>query len=479
MPLVPLALGSGSNVARHGFEGAARHINCHLEQIGEEGKHGEAIYAVDGWRAFATLVNGADVRAMLTVGSTLYAVAGRLVYAVDLSGTATHLGTIAVDGLVTMAANRKAPNPQIAIVCGGLYYLVENNILTQVNDADLPAPVAVLEADGYFIFIIQDGRFFISEINDGLTITALDFAKAEALSDPLVMGATRGRDICLFGTRSLEFWQNTGGADFPFSRVNAANIGCLAAGSVAEVTAVINGATVDSIAWAATDEQGGYLGVMLLNGYAGLKISTHQVDRDIQSEPSPAAIRAFTWSRKGHVFYAITGTGFTHVYNTVTGRWHERASYGLSRWRASCHAKLAGMDLFGDYDANRIYRMTDEDHDEAGEPLVMTVQTPPIHAFPGRLQFHELHVDVVPGVGRNSSDPAQADPKLMIDWSDDGGHHWSTQRQESLGAEGERLKRVVSRRMGVARSRTYRLSCSAAVVRGLMNAQINIERLGP
>lgn len=475
--LVTLALRGGSNRGRYGFEGAARHINCYLEIIGEEGKAGEAIYAADGWVNFATLLNGEDVRATLTVGATLYVVAGRRVYAVDLSGTATDLGAIAIDGFVTMAHNRKSPNPEIAIVCNGLYYLVTGNTMVQVSDADLPAPIAVFEVDGYFIFIISDGRFFISELNDGLTITALDFAKAEALSDPLVMGATRGRDVVLLGSRSVEFWQNTGGADFPFARQQSVNIGCLAAGSVAEVTAVINGSTVDSIAWAATDEQGGYLGVMLLAGYGGQKISTHQVDRDIQSEPTPSAIRSFTWSRKGHVFYAIVGTSWTHVYNTVTGKWHERRSYGLERWRASCHAKLGSMDIFGDYETNKLYRMTDTAYDEAGEPLVMEIITPAMHAFPARLQFHELYVDAVPGVGLNSSTEALADPQLMISWSDDGGNHWSTERQESLGRQGERLKRVVTRRLGTARSRAFKLACSAAVVRGIMQARVSVERL--
>lgn len=65
----------------------------------------------------------------------------------------------------------------------------------------------------------------------------------------------------------------------------------------------------------------------------------------------------------------------------------------------------------------------------------------------------------------------------MIDWTDDGGNHFSTQRSVSLGRQGERLKGVVIRRLGVARSRVFRLSCSAAVVRGIMQARVLVERL--
>jgi len=107
----------------------------------------------------------------------------------------------------------------------------------------------------------------------------------------------------------------------------------------------------------------------------------------------------------------------------------------------------------------------------------MTIQTPPVHAFPYRLQHHALHLDVTAGMGLNSDDPAVSDPEVMIDWSDDGGATWSTQRQESLGRQGERGTHIVTRRLGVARSRTYRLSCSAAVARAISNAQLEVERL--
>lgn len=473
--LVPLALTTTTKRSRYRQEGDARLVNAYVEQIGEEGKHPWVVYSQDGLASFATLINGADVRAMLTVGTTLYVVSGRQVYAVDGSGSATLLGSIATDGLVTMAANRAA-TPQIAIVCGGLYYLIQNNVLTQIADPDLPAPLYVFEVDGYFVFVIADGRFFISGINDGTTIDGLDFAKAEALSDPLNAGATRGRDIALFGTRSTEFWQNDGGSDFPFSRGQIMNIGCYAAGSVAECTAVINGATIDTIAWAATDEQGGFLGVMLLNGYSGQKISNHDLDRLIRDDPEPQNIRGFSWSQGGHVFYCITGTSYSYVYDTVTATWHEAESYGLSRARLSCHAQFGSRHIFGDYDANRLYRMTPTATDEAGSPIVAKVQCPPVHAFPYRVQHHAVHVDVVLDdnqAGWNHD----SNPKLMVDWSDDGGFNWSTQREVDLGPQGERMRRAVTRRLGVARSRTYRFSWSDGRIRGLSNAQLEVDRL--
>ena len=472
--LVPISLASSSNRTRYGDEGAARLLNCYVEQIGEEGKQPWVIYGVDPVSVFGVMSNGAEIRAKLSVGSSLYVVAGRNVYSVDGSGTATLLGSIATDGFVTMAANRREPNPQIAITCGGLYYIVENNALSLVTDPDLRPPISVQEMDGYFIFLHLNGRFSVSGLNDGHTIDGLDYATAESRSDPNVMGASRGSDVVIGGTQSLEFWQNTGGADFPFSRIQAVNIGVYAAGSMKEATAVISGTTVDTIIWAATDEQGAPIGVYLLNGYAGMKISNHAVDRDVQNEPFPQNIRAYSWSDKGHVFYEISGTGWTHCYDTVTGSWSEGQSYGLERRRFSTYARFAGKHIFGDYDTNRLYAKNEAGSGEAGEPLVCTIQTPPVHATPYKVQHHELHIDVIV----NDNAPwGTANPVLMVDWSDDGGHNWSTQRLLELPRQGQRTRRVVTRRLGVARSRTYRISWNDMRIKGIGNAQIAMDQL--
>ena len=472
--LVPIALASSSNRTRYGHEGAARLINTYVEQIGEEGKQPWVIYGCDPVSTFGVMTNGDDIRAMLPVGSSLYVVAGRNVYAVDGSGTGQLLGSLATDGFVTMAANRRQPNPQIAIVWGGLYYLITNNNLSLVSDADLPPPLMVFERDGYFIFPILDGRVFFSGINDGANIDGLDFFSAESRSDQNVMGATRGSDNIIFGRQSMEFWTNVGDADSVFARQQSLNIGCYAAGSVAEITAVINGATVDSNIWAATDEQGAPIGVFLLNGYAGQKISNPQVDRDVQNEPFPQNIRAYSWSDKGHVFYEISGTSWTHCYDTVTGTWHDGQSYGLERRRFSSYARFAGKHIFGDYDTNRLYAKNEAGSGEAGEPLVCTIQTPPVHATPYKVQHHELHIDVTV----NDNAPwGTENPVLMVDWSDDGGFNWSTQRLLDVGRQGNRTRRIVTRRLGTARSRTYRISWNDVRIKGVGNAQISMDQL--
>lgn len=476
--LADVALATTSSKTRYGHEGAARLVNCYPQPIGDSGKSPLAIYAWFGSRAFATLIGGGAIRAAIEVGTTLYVVSGQGVFAIDQSGTAQLIGSIEGEGFVTMAHNRRQPVPDIAIVdSNGLYYLIRDGVLTQPNDPDLPPPIAVIERDGYFLFPIRDGRLFLSGINDGTTVDGLDFVSAEARSDQNVMAATRGKENVVFGTESTEFFVNTGDADVPFQSSQSVNIGCWAAGSVSEITATINGVTVDSIIWAGTDEQGRYNGIKMLNGYGANTISIEYVDRLIEAEPNKAALRSASISRGGHVFYVLSGTAFTVVYDTTQGIWFDLESYGLPRWYGQTCAVFAGRHIVGHYDGNMLLELRDDVEDEAGQPIVMTIQTPPVHAHPYKLQHHELHIDVVPGVGLNSADPALKEPKIMIAWSDDGGHTWSLERQEDLGRQGERMRRVVTRRLGTARSRTYRFSISAAVARGVLSAKLLIDQL--
>lgn len=466
MALQPVSLGVRSNPGRHGQDSAARLVNCYAEELGEEGKIRFPLYASDGFTTFASPGVAAGVRAMLALdASDMYAVIGSVAVHVTSAAVVSALGGIATTGPVYMARNRADP-AQIGIVSDGLFFTIESNVLTQISDADLPAPNSITSIDGYFVLTIEDGRFFITAIDD-ITVDALDFSSALANPDGLMIGATRGRELALFGPRSIEFWVNTGAADFPFERAQATNIGCYSAGSVREVTVLAGGSTTDSIAFAATDAQGAYAGVMILNGYSGTKISTHAVDRAIEGEADPADLRSGTWSKGGHTFYAIIGTAFTWVYDFVTGQWHERESYGLSRWRISQITTFGTKIILGDYAAGTLYEMDRDTYTEAGEPLIMTIQPPAIHAWPNPMKFNAIHIDVVPGVGINSTNTANSDPQIMVSHSDDNGKTWAAERTASMGAIGAFRTKVKMFRFGMSDEdgKVFRFSCSAAVAK--------------
>jgi hypothetical protein len=475
MPIIPFQLGIRSNPSRHGHEGAARLINCYAEQLGEEGKNPWVVDAIPGFADFSDTSSGAETRAMLEVDGILYVVSGRNFYSVDTAGNSTLIGGIATDGLVTIARNRQT-TPEIVIVSDGLWFVYQTS-LTQGSDVDLPAPIYVVEMDGYFVYIIADGRAFVSGLNDGLAVDPLAFGKADTAADGLLAGAVRGRDLVLSGKRSTEFHQNVGTSPWPFSRVAAIDFGCYAAGSMQPINVIKGESAFSTVIWAATDRLGAYTGVMMLNGYSPVKISPHWVDRLIAADSAPELIRAYSRTHGGHVFYKISGQDFTVAYNTVTGGWHEEKAYGLTRSRIQTYAYFNSRHILGDYDNGKLYTSAETDYTEAGDYLIATVQPPLMHAYPGQLKINALYLDVVPGVGLVSGEDADDNPVVMIDYSQDGGATFGPQRTASVGAAGDRLTSITQRMFGLMHQNgvTFRFAFSAAVAKRFVGGSINAD----
>ena len=412
MSLVPLSLNLRSNPARFGHAGAARLINCYAEETGNEAKNKYMIVGCDGLDDFVTLTDGGGIRAMLALtDADLYTVSGRLLFRADQSGGQSTLGGIPSDGLVTMARNR-AGTPQIAVVCDGLYFKVAGGVLSQMADPDLPPPTSVAFSSGFFVFQLADGRMFASELDD-TNVLPTDFATANSNPDGGMRVFTRGEDLISFGTRSVEFWRDEGGEAFPFGKTTSREVGLLAAGAVATVN--------ETVAFVAHDGT-----VRMLQGYDAQRISHHAVERAIADDPSPSAITACSWQSRGHTFLSLSGTAWTWEYNATTGMWHERKSYASDRWRVSQAVQFGNRRVLGDYATGKLYT---------------------------------LNADAV-------ASTALTEQQLMVDWSDDGGANFSSQRMITIGAVGERQRRVRTNRLGVAMSRTYRLSLAVAADAG-------------
>lgn len=462
MPTKPLNLGVRSNPGRYPAAGACRLINAYAEDAGSEGVMQWPIWCADGLELFSNLLGSSGVRAMLELDGYLYVVAGRVIYRVDQTGAATIIGGMASDGHVGIARNRKA-TPQIGISCDGLTMIVENGTVTQVTDADLLPAIDVCHIDGYFIYLAANGRLTSSNIDEGSAIEAADYAEAEGNPDGGSRVIANGRDLLAFGPKSCEFWQNVGNADFPFSRSAVIERGLLAPGGVTLAGDAVVFIDQDRI-------------VRALDGYTPRRISTHAMERIIADEPTQSGITATSWTREGHTFACFSGSSFSICYDLTTGLWHERKSYGLDRWRVSCVTEFAGNLIAGDYNAPNIYTMSPDVHDENGDELVWSIQTPPVHAYPSRVRVNRLDVNMVPGVGINTTAEHNRDPQVMLAWADDGTN-FGNERMASAGVLGDSQATVEFRRLGTTQphGRTYRLSMSADVVKGVMGASIDYE----
>jgi hypothetical protein len=211
-----------------------------------------------------------------------------------------------------------------------------------------------------------------------------------------------------FGTETTEVWVNTGNATFPFERDSAfIETGCLSKYSVVAFDNTI--AFVDHRAR-----------VVKFNGYTPNVISTAEVERDLRRTKKAQRseeIEGFVWFDAGREFYVLSGPDWTWVYDASTQLWHQKKSHLSTRWIGRGYIDAFDKHLIGSIEDGNLYEMSHDYKDEDGSPLIMDLRTSILGPWPARVSWQEIAIDMEMGVG-NASD---ADPKVMISWSDDAG----------------------------------------------------------
>lgn len=447
---------------------AQRLVNFYAEQAPNDAKSQVVVYGTPGIKSFADLVGDGPLRGAKVMAGTLYVVSGDTLYEISSDGTATSKGTINTSsGRVSMAVNLADPQ-QLAIVDGQDGWIFDTtNGLQQITDADFKTADVVDFQDGYFVFNrAGTSQFFISNLNDGLTIDSTDFATVEGASDELVSLVNNHRELWLFGARTTEVWFNSGDTDFPFERISGSFMerGCAAAFSVA--------VDDNTVFWLGDDHI-----VYRAHGYTPVRISTHAIEEALRGYGTVDDAFAFFYTMGGHKFYVLTfpTEKATWVFDVATQLWHERESFGKGRWRVNAYAFAYGKHLVGDFENGRVGELDLDTFEEWGETLQSIATSPPSYGDKERLFFRRFEVDIEAGVGLTSGQGE--DPQIWLDWSQDGGRTWSQRKPpRSMGKKGEYRTRLRWLRLGQSRDRVFRLTVADPVKRSILSAHMDIER---
>lgn len=469
MPTQPVSFGLASAPGRFGPDGGAKLINCYAEQLAPDAKSPFALYCRPGLKPFADIYGSGGFRGAIDLDGVAYVVCGAIVNKVTTDGAVTNVGTFAGTEYVHMARNRKSPNAQIALVSDGLRSILSGDSIAPLTDEHLPPPNGVCSIGGYFVFSIDDGRYFWTSIDEGTEIDALDFASAEANPDGLVGIIERTQEIVLLGEKTIEFHALTGTASV-FERVQQTTLrlGCLSAPAVKS----INGIPI----FPATD-----CTVRMLSDYSPERISMHDVERDIDALTDKSVMTAQTFSLQGHQFYCLNSPNWTWVCDLLTRNWQQWESYGEDRWNAEGFVEIGGKRLTGHYDDNKLYEIDPATNDDDGGHLIWKATSGPVGAYPGRIIADELYLDLLPGVGLNSSDPHEKKPKVVLRTSDDDGKSWSDEMKADVGEQGDFTREVSFLSLGASGQAGLRfeMSMSAPVSRCLTRAALRYTPLAP
>lgn len=419
---------------------------------------------IPGLRLLGNL--GGAIRGLAVARDVLYAVAGSTLYQVSSAWAGTSKGSVSAGSYpVGLAVN----NTQIAIACGALGYAYDldagklGSISTNWRGSNLVDVV-----DGFGIFVEPDSsQFYLSAAQNFKTLDALDFATAEGSTGNIVSWLVKHRELLLLKQNTGEVWYDAGGADFPLSRNDGANIevGCAAVHSLKKTGGVAF--------WLGRDEQGS-AAVFSMQAYQPQRISTHALEEQLERLTDLSGATAFTYHQDGLTFYVLNVPGLdtTWVYEVTSGLWHERAElvYGdYQPWRATCHAFVYGRHVVGGADGN-LYELDVTKNTNNGGTLVRDrILRQPGPPSLQRVRYGSLQVDCAIGQGIALG----AEARLMLRYSNDGGQTWGNWRLLTLGRIGEYKARARATMLGSARDRVWHIRASDDVSCDLLSAVVN------
>jgi Phage stabilisation protein len=463
-----------------------------IDPTKEPGSRGiVALYPSPGLVTQVQLAVG-PVRGMraLSGGQYLIAVSGSSVYKIDLTMTATVIGTLTTStGIVKITDNQTTNNGLTAYIVDGpnrYTWVASTNTFATLPSTDGPWQGADScdVVDNYIIYNEPNTQYWAAT-DLGLAVSTNGYyGSKDGAPDNLVALIVDHRQVYLLGEVTTEVWVDVGNQisgiiSFPFARISGTTLqrGCAAKGSIARFG--------DSFAFVSKDTRGtATIGVM--TGYAYQKISTHAVENSLTGQVISDAV-AYTYRQEGHEFYVVTfpSIDLTWVYDLATQQWHKWLNWSngqFSRHRSNCGAFFNNMNLVGDYANGKIYKVDKDVYTNDGNQIRRVRRAPHLVADFQREYFDELQIQFQPGVGIGGvSNPTSTsvvasdaieNPEAMLRWSNDGGSTWSNEHWVSIGQQGKYKNRAIWRRLGIARDRIFEVAVSSPIKAVIVSANL-------
>lgn len=440
---------------------AQRCVNLFLEVGGPGAKEPLSLLSTPGLTRRLQLPNApAQIRGMQIFRGLLWVVSGDTLFSVTTAFVPTIIGKLATStGPVSMAINET----QLGIVDGvlGYYYNFPSLTFGTITDAGFPTGAKRLSylSGSFVVEDPQSEQFSWSALGDIRSWPGLNFASAEGQPDNIVSHLTDHLYLYLFGETTTEMWVADSGG---FSRTGNTYI-------QQGIAAPFSPARIDnSLMWLGKDENGQGIVWQVRGGATPVRKSDHGIEAAIAAYERVDDAIAFVYEQGGHLFYVLSfpTASATWVYDISSDMWHERAHMDpatgeLSRHRANCHALFNGWHIVGDYANGRIYSFDLTNYTDDGDNIMRLRASQVVSNNQREISFSSVQIDVEGGTGLN--DGLGRAPQMMLRYSDDGGHTWSSRRVTSIGRIGEYGYRAKFTRLGAGRNRVFELSVTDPV----------------
>lgn len=393
----------------------------------------------------------------------MYRVMGSKLVRINADSSIVVIGDVGAGGQVTFDYSFD----RLGISSGGNLYYYNGVTLNQVTDIDLGTVVDFLWVDGYFMS--TDGTYLIvTELNDPYAVSQLKYGSAEADPDPIKGLVKLRNEVYALNRYTVEVFQNVGGDNFPFERIEGAQ---MMRGAVGTYAACV---FMESLAFVGSGRNEAPAVWIGSNGQT-VKLSTREIEQ-ILSEYTESELSAIVMESRvmsGHQMIYIHLPDQTIVYDGAASQvvkdpvWFFLTSSitGNSTYRARNFVWCYDKWQCADPTSTAFGYLTNTVSSHYGDLVGWEFGTVISYNEGRGAIFHEL--ELVALSGRVS---LGADPTIWTSYSVDG-MSWSQEKPRSAGKQGERLKRINWLQQGFMRH--WRVQ----KFRGTSDAHMSIARL--
>ena len=456
------------------------------QQFNESGKDSYVLLPFPGLK---TLGNEAGLdRGFHRMAELPYQVKGTRLYLIDKFGNHTNKGEVPGTGRAIMADD----GVNLFIVTDLLVwqYSTVTELITQVTDTNITGSNSVDFFNNQFIYTKSGyttvgttaqgpGYSIISNVGDGSTANGLNIVGAEASPDVLLRDYVFKEVIYRFGVRTTEAWYNSGVGNPPIERLQGRglNVGLGALHSIAK--------TDQALYWLGDD-------FAIYRAAAGReeRISTDAISNQLQKYSTVEDAIANAFTLEGQNFYQITfPTGNkTFVVSESLGvnGWFELSCGVNSPLESSMYCGTSitsayGQNMVSDATSGNVYKLDLDTFTNSDEPLQRVRVTQSVNgdlagAKGKRVQMSCLKLIMESGVG--VIDGQGDNPRIMIEYSDDGGRTWNGGSWPRVGRLGEFTLQVEWFDLGTFYDRIFRISTTDPVNYSLYSATIDLRLAG-
>lgn len=287
----------------------------------------------------------------------------------------------------------------------------------------------------------------------------LDIAAKSGSADPIVAIAAVHKELWLIGELTTEIWIGTGAADFYFQLQQGAYIdhGCAAEYSAANQDIILF--------WLMQDKQGRCI-VVQGGNYQVNEISTPRLVSTFAQYPNISDAIGFCFQMEDHAFYCLIfpTANKTWLYDLTTKTWTEWAWINptegtFNRHRANCAMFVYGKNLVGDWENGKILELDPNLYTDEGGPITRVRTFMHMLNDGKRMTYDAFAADMECGTSVQLTEE-EAEPEVLLSFSDDRGKTFGNKLAQSMGREGEYLVQPSWNRLGMARDRVFKLEWS-------------------